>query len=318
MDELRAVLRTEYGIDAGAVSPVAGGWSALVYKVESAQGAYFLKVYEKKRSGAAAQLERLDLCMAAASWLENHTGLTGRINAPLFTKNGRVRAETQSHAYLLFSYIEGVTLRTTPLTVRQQEELAEIVGQLHRFREMPFDFSSIRETYDIPCAQLIKMPEKPDAPLCVYRQRDMLMWAIEQAHTLSTRIKAENPPFVLCHADIHGWNLMQGDKLVLIDWESIKFAPAEADLYAVWGDWYWGDSKWGGYWDVFLPVYRRLCPGYAVREEFLRFYQIRRHIEDINDFYRQYIHDDMTVEETRDVVSSLERECACLRVLTQR
>ena len=318
MNEIKGVLQTEYGVIAKDVSPTIGGWSAAAYKVDAEQGAYFLKAYDKKRSGMAEQLEKLNLCMDVAAWLENNTSLHGRINAPLPTKTGEMRAETKDYAYLLFDYIDGVTPRTTPLSVRQQEEIAEITGELHsRGADAPFDLSTIRETFEVPCAELLKMPRKSDDPLCVYRQYDMIMRAIEQTYALAEYVKAASPPFVLCHTDIHGWNLMQSDRLILIDWESIKLAPAEADLFTFWGDWYWGDSKWGSYWDTFLPIYQRICPEYIVDEEILRFYQIRRHVEDANDFYRQYLYDEMNEEETREVVACLERECAFLSGLVR-
>jgi len=128
-------------------------------------------------------------------------------------------------------------------------------------------------------------------------------------------LKSGHQPFVLCHTDIHGWNLMQSDKLILIDWESIKFAPVEADLFTFWSDWYWGNSKWGSYWDKFLPVYQKYHPEYTEQNETLRFYQIRRHIEDIEEFFKQYLYDDMTKEETDEVISCLERECKILATL---
>ena len=316
MNDINIILQSEYDITSKNISSAAGGWSALAYKVSGNQGEYFLKVYEKSKSGTAAQLEKLSLCMAAAFWLENNTALKGRINAPLLTKTGDIKAETKDYVYLLFSYIDGVTPRTTPLSIHQQKELAEIVGELHRHGpDMPINFSDIQETFEIPCAELLKTPPKPDNSFCIYRQYEMLMRAINQAQTLAEYAKAAKPPFVLCHADIHGWNLIQREKLILIDWESIKFAPAEADLYAFWGDWYWGDSKWGSYWNTFLPVYQKIRPQYAVNDEILRFYQIRRHIEDVDAFYRQYLYDDMTEEETYEVVSCLERECAFIDAL---
>ena len=63
---------------------------------------------------------------------------------------------------------------------------------------------------------------------------------------------------------------------------------------------------------TFFPVYQRLHPKYIVREEILRFYQIRRHIEDVNDFYRQYLYDDLTEAETYEIVSLIECECEFL------
>ena len=44
----------------------------------------------------------------------------------------------------------------------------------------------------------------------------------------------QNPPlkYVLCHADIHGWNLLidEEDALYIVDWDTLLFAPKERDL----------------------------------------------------------------------------------------
>ncbi|MCL2427063.1 MAG: aminoglycoside phosphotransferase family protein, partial [Oscillospiraceae bacterium] len=205
---------------------------------------------------------------------------------------------------------------TTPLTERQQKEIAEIVGTLHNcVEDMPFDFTNITEDFTIPCKELMKVPGVSSGDFCVYNERDMIMRAIEKAHTLADKVKSNDPYFALCHTDIHGWNLMQSDQLILIDWESIKFAPVEADLYTFWNDWYWGDSNWGSYWNTFLPIYSNICTDYVVNKENLLFYQMRRHIEDIEEFYKQYLYEEMTNETRREVISCLERECRFLSTL---
>jgi thiamine kinase-like enzyme len=48
-------------------------------------------------------------------------------------------------------------------------------------------------------------------------------------------MKAGNHAMQLCHTDAHGWNLMQNQNLMLIDWEGLKLAPVEADLRALRG-----------------------------------------------------------------------------------
>ncbi|MCL2884958.1 MAG: phosphotransferase [Oscillospiraceae bacterium] len=225
-EEHTALLQAAYGLEVKAITPLPGGWSALAYRVDSVQGAYFLKVYNKRESGTAAQLEKLDLCMAVACWLESYISLHGCISAPLLTKEGNVKAETQGYACLLFPYIDGITPRGVILSTNQQQQLSAIVGELHRHgTDVPFDLSAIQEDYNIPCAHLLNLPHKPGDPFCIYRQRDTILCAINQTHELAQRVKTAGLPFVLCHTDIHGSNLMQSDRLVLIDWESIKFAP---------------------------------------------------------------------------------------------
>jgi len=314
--ELRAVLLNEYGISASYVSPLSGGLAALAFRVDSFHGVYFLKVYEKRKNITASLLGKSDLSMGVSSWLSSNTELRGKINAPLLTKQGNIRVDTEDYAYFLFSFIDGITPQTTPLTTSQQVEIAEIVGVLHQYGDnLPFDFSDVRETYEIPCSELMKLPSNSSDSLCIYRHYDMLMRALDLAHSMAESVRSMDLPLVLCHTDIHGWNLLQSDRLILIDWESIKLAPAEADLYTFWGDWYWGDSNWGSYWDIFLPVYQRYRPNYATNENVLKFYQIRRHIEDIEEFYREYLFDDLTAIEACAVEEHLERECNFLRRL---
>jgi len=227
MNEIKIILQDEYDIKAKNISPAIGGLSALAYKIDSDKGMFWLKQYKKKKTNTITQLKKIDLCMDVAIWLENNTGLKGKINVPIQTKCNKTRVETQEHDYLLFSYINGITLQTTPLTTHQQEEIAEIAGELHKHGvNIPYDLSSIQETYNVPCSELSKVHHKPNHSFCVYREHDILMKAIDKAHFQAEQVRAKQLPLVVCHADIHGWNLIQSDRLILIDWESIN-APNE-------------------------------------------------------------------------------------------
>jgi len=318
MNEINVILQDEYDLKVKNISSATGGLSALAYKVDSDKGMFWLKQYRKKKINTINQLTKIDLCMNVAIWLENNTGLKGKINVPILTKQNKVRAQTHNNDYLLFSYINGTVPQTTPLTTHQQEEIAEIAGELHQHgANIPYDFSSIKETYNIPCSEILNAPHKPNDSFCVYREYDVLMRAVDKAFYQAEQIRAKKLPFVICHADIHGWNLIQSDRIILIDWESIKFAPAETDLYTFWGDWCWGDSNWGSYWNLFFPAYLRSRPDFIVCEEALKFYQLRRHIEDIEEFYKEYIYDDIPENEKREIEIHLEREIKFLKIIMQ-
>ena len=62
----------------------------------------------------------------------------------------------------------------------------------------------------------------------------MLLGRQETLREEARKLKEENLPFVLCHTDIHGGNLIRDPqgKLWLIDWENVMLAPKEADLFA--------------------------------------------------------------------------------------
>ncbi len=64
------------------------------------------------------------------------------------------------------------------------------------------------------------------------RQRVVVDTLVRRAERLGEMLKTNLPPFVLCHADIHAWNmLIQTDgTFYVVDWDTIILAPKERDL----------------------------------------------------------------------------------------
>jgi len=54
---------------------------------------------------------------------------------------------------------------------------------------------------------------------------------------LAAVLRAAPPPFVLCHGDCHGWNLLIDDQeqLFIVDWDTLILAPKERDLMFIGG-----------------------------------------------------------------------------------
>jgi spectinomycin phosphotransferase len=78
---------------------------------------------------------------------------------------------------------------------------------------------------------------------------------VKRAEQLAQLLAEQRPEFILCHSDIHGWNLFIDDHgaLYMVDWDSLIFAPKERDLMFIGGG--HGDS------------------GYTCQEEEAMFYQ---------------------------------------------
>jgi thiamine kinase-like enzyme len=91
----------------------------------------------------------------------------------------------------------------------------------------------------------------------------------------------------LCHTDAHEWNLMQGSRLMLLDWEGMRLAPAEADLFMFAGK---------AYWKTFWKCYSDIRQGYVPDPIAMRFYTIRRKLEDIWAFMERILYDDIQGE----------------------
>ena len=83
------------------------------------------------------------------------------------------------------------------------------------------------------------MTESPERFFPSFRKeaegkREMLLGRQETLREEARKLKEGNLPFVLCHTDIHGGNLIRDPqgKLWLIDWENVMLVPKETDLFA--------------------------------------------------------------------------------------
>jgi spectinomycin phosphotransferase len=60
---------------------------------------------------------------------------------------------------------------------------------------------------------------------------------VKQSERLAQVLVRQHPEFILCHADIHGWNLLIDihGALYMVDWDTLIFAPKERDLMFIGG-----------------------------------------------------------------------------------
>ena len=114
------------------------------------------------------------------------------------------------------------------------------------------------------------------------------------------KIKFKNVKMTLCHTDAHYKNFMQGESLILVDWEGMKLAPAEADLFMF-------TQK--QYWDIFIEHYSKLCPGFALDSEMLSFYILRRKIDDIWAFIESILYDNLSNEQRKRELAHMLNGC---------
>jgi spectinomycin phosphotransferase len=86
-------------------------------------------------------------------------------------------------------------------------------------------------------------------------KKDETLDIVKCAEQLAQMLLEQPPEFILCHADIHGYNLLidNNGALYIVDWDSLIFAPKERDLMFIGGG--HGDS------------------GYTPQEEETMFYQ---------------------------------------------
>ncbi|MEZ4680949.1 MAG: phosphotransferase [Caldilineaceae bacterium] len=113
---------------------------------------------------------------------------------------------------------------------------------------------------------------------------------IDFTERLADTLRSSPLAFVLCHGDMHGWNLLidNDDRLFIVDWDTLILAPKERDLMFIGGG--HGDSGYRAEEEEML-FYR----GYGktlVNHDALAYYRFARALEDIVLFAEQILSTD--------------------------
>ena len=277
--EISQILSEHYNIHNVSLSEVQPGWSALAYRVETDSGLYFLKVYDKSLPTTHLAVERIDFYMPVLSWLSKTSALCGRILTPISTRNGTYKVETASNMYVLFSFIKGNMPGIQSMTKAQTIELAETLAILHTVSEtIPFETTGLDEDVSLPfCGQMTQFldsrnTENDTLSALIFPHTELLRESIRDVLQLRDTVRIGHSPLVLCHGDAHGNNVIQGERLVLVDWEDLRRAPAEADLFIY---------AWHPHGDALFEAYSAARSGYRINRKLLYFYVLRRRIEDV-------------------------------------
>ena len=284
LSELPILLESRYGIIAKSIAPTKGGFSSkAAYCVVGADGAeYFVKVYDKSLPTTMFNVNRVDLYMPVLDWLSKTTPLRGCVLTPISTQEGVYKVETDNDVYVAFLFVHGEPPGIQGMTRAQTVELAGILASLHDISEtIPFNTQGLAEDVSLPfCDRLIQYINDvsgvngKDGALSavVSPHASLLLAASSEALQLRDAYRMGYAPIVLCHGDAHGNNVIQSDHLVLADWEDLRWAPAEADLFIY---------DWHPYGDVLLDAYAEARHGYRINNKLLYFYVLRRRIEDV-------------------------------------
>jgi spectinomycin phosphotransferase len=131
-------------------------------------------------------------------------------------------------------------------------------------------------------------------------KRNETLELIARTDALAHKIQGQVSPLVLCHADIHGWNLLidTKDSLYIVDWDTLVFAPRERDLMFIGGG--LADS---GY----TPEEEQAMfyKGYGTADvdpDVLAYYRMERIVEDIASFCQQVFLSDAGGEDRKQAV----------------
>lgn len=310
-----SLLKKQYNVICDTLTGEQAGWSALAYKAAGREKNYFLKVYDKHQYTAQEWIRRIDDYMPVLLWLEKNTNLKGKVPSIVLSVSGDYKFEDDDFIYILFEYIDDGNLFGKPLSKAIIRGLAEIIAELHKTGEnIPVKMENLTETFDVSfCKILSEMLQKKQYPIDMAQtlnsHAELIQNRIQAYESLAKYLHSAKLQFVLCHTDIHCWNIMlQDNQLKLIDWEGVRLAPAEADLFSFTEGFFFENA-----WDEFMATYKELRPDFKLNPEALRFYRLRRLLEDISEFSKSLLYDNLTEEERMLPLSLLEKCCLSLR-----
>jgi spectinomycin phosphotransferase len=241
---LAAALRRHYAIDAVSVGFVSGGQdaSAWVYRVETGppSARYLVKVREANGSRDVAAAVSRHLC----------EGGVGHVVAPVRSNTGSLTVQEGDFSFTVYPFIAGRTGVEAGLVERHWLALGKLVRGLHA-SVLPSDLSEglATETYRPAALDVVRQIDRAVSARSVAGRtaREVatfwtahsaeILELVERTEALGRLVERLSLPLVLCHADLHTWNVMiDGDgELWLIDWDEVMWAPKERDLMFVVG-----------------------------------------------------------------------------------
>ncbi len=302
-------LNDGYGKEIRAVSflPIGADVNTAVYRAQASDNtSYFVKLRRGTSSVAA---------VVVPTFLAE-SGMKHVIPA-LRTQNGGLQHKVDNWVMTLHPFIEGRHGYEQKMTPTQWMEFGTFLKQLHT-TNLPEqitqsisceDFSTQWQDELRTFMARIKQENFVDpvaAELAVFltSKKTEVFRLIEKVEESRQTLLHKNLEFVLCHADIHGWNLLIDDRtgdLHIVDWDTLVLAPKERDLMFIGAgladSGYTPDQEtemfFAGYGQTFID-------GDAIT-----YYRCVRNIEDLVDYCRWVFLSEALGEDRRQAVESV-------------
>jgi len=238
---LAEAVEAAYGIRVGALTflPLGADSASASYRVDDIDGAsYFVKVRACSGFSPASLLVPLHLQQQGVPHLL----------APLPTRAEVPWVALDRFTVALFPFVKGRIGAHAGLSERHWKELGATVGQIHATQLPPELVAILPHERFIPSRrpvvtrlQEVIAQQVASDPLSVElaefwnARRDQVRALIRRADELASRLRARSGSLVLCHADLHTWNILLGsdEHLWLVDWDETILARRERDLMFV-------------------------------------------------------------------------------------
>lgn len=308
---LLGALSASYGLTLDRAQFLPAG-TAPAYRVEGPSGRFFVKVVPCTGYGAAL-LGRLEAEVPLLRALKQH-GVLERVPQVVPTRGGGAYTRLGDLVLFVYGWIDGAPLEAD--WTNALPELAPLLGSLHASSpaiaaavpelpvppedfELPFEGAWLQDWADLENVGRRARPGVRALRGLLLPHADALARLLAAARSFGRVARAREAPFVLCHTDAHGGNVLRdaAGALWIIDWETARLAPPEHDL------WMLGERL-----PEVLGVYERaLGRAAGLEPDLLGFYVTRRALEDLAMDVHHILHENTREEEDAANLDLIER-----------
>lgn len=239
LDDERIVtcLQEEYGLSVGQIAflPLGADLSTAVYRVLTTQATpYFVKVRQGDFDESAVTVPKF----------LSDLGIKQIIPA-IATRTGQLWAPLGLFKVILYPFVEGRNGYELSLSDQQRVEFGAALKRFHTATVPSALTQHIRrETFSpqwrdrakwfLEYIQHQTFRDPVAAALAAFLQakRNATLDLVNRSEQLAQAFQRKSPQLILCHADIHAWNLLidSNGSLYIVDWDTLMFAPKERDL----------------------------------------------------------------------------------------
>ncbi len=235
-------LKKNYGIEAATLTflPIGADINASMYKVQAFdQTPYFIKIKQGHNHDLSVEIVEL-----------LHRAGIQQIIPPIKTIHGKATQPIDDFTLIVYPFVDGQDGFNQNLTEDQWIKLGKALKQIHELEVPTSSQKQIRqETYSAKGREAVRSiythieadPIGDEISLKLYRfmKKNIpdIRRLVDRSEQLGEKLQNSSLPFVLCHSDIHGGNVLldTNSQIYIVDWDEPIMAPKERDLMFIGG-----------------------------------------------------------------------------------
>lgn len=236
---IQTVLQTHYGLATAALVflPIGNDIASFLYRIDAVDGTvYFLKARAASSFSAPSVLVPRFL----------HEQGVAHIIAPVPTLSRELWVTVGDFSLTLYPFIDTRTAADVGLSNQHWQALGAALRQIHASQLSVALQQLIPQETFIPRQRgvLTKLESVIASPANATQRELSAFWHEQQtaihmligrADSLGEALRQASSPRVLCHADLHNWNVLLDTRqhMWIVDWDETVLAPKERDLMFV-------------------------------------------------------------------------------------